>query len=214
MSGQVNPDELALYDLIWKRTVASQMADAKIATTTLRLGATATDGVATIFSASGTVVTFPGFPRVRGESRDDDDSGEQRRLPRLSQGDEVTIRALTAEGTLDKAACALGRRGDTAPRPSRSGASAVRRPGQHHRDPAGPGYVFKRGTALVTPAWLAFAVVALLRTTSAYCVDYDFTAELEGILDTIAGVNNRATSCRAFYYGGANRAVGGSGFTR
>ena len=97
VSGQVNPDELALYDLIWKRTVASQMADAKIATTTLRLGATTTDGVATIFSASGTVVTFPGFLAAYEESRDDDDSGEQRRLPRLSQGDEVTIRALTAE---------------------------------------------------------------------------------------------------------------------
>src|SRR5690606_20056272 len=75
VTSQLNPDELALYDLIWKRTVASQMADAKIATTTLRLGATTADGVATIFSASGTVVTFPGFLAAYEESRDDDDSG-------------------------------------------------------------------------------------------------------------------------------------------
>ena len=99
VTSQLNPDELALYDLIWKRTVASQMADAKIATTTLRLGATTADGVATIFSASGTVVTFPGFLAAYEESRDDDDSGDQRRLPRLSQGDEVTIRAGTPRST-------------------------------------------------------------------------------------------------------------------
>ncbi|HQR28751.1 MAG TPA: type I DNA topoisomerase, partial [Nocardioides sp.] len=102
VSSQLSPDELALYDLIWKRTVASQMADARIATTTLRLGATTGDGLATTFTASGTVVTFPGFLAAYEESRDDEDSGQQSRLPRLAQGDEVSIRALNAEAHATK----------------------------------------------------------------------------------------------------------------
>ncbi len=77
---ELNPDEMALYDLVWKRTVASQMADAKIATTTLRLAATTADGTDTLFTASGTVVTFPGFLAAYEESRDDDAANEQRRL--------------------------------------------------------------------------------------------------------------------------------------
>ena len=207
VSGQVNPDELALYDLIWKRTVASQMADAKIATTTLRLGATTTDGVATIFSASGTVVTFPGFLAAYEESRDDDDSGEQRRLPRLSQGDEVTIRALTAEEHSTKPPAryteatllkALEERGIGRPSTWSNIIGTL----------LDRGYVFKRGTAL-TPAWLAFAVVRLLEDHFGVLVDYDFTAELEGILDTIAGgEQSRNVVLGAFYYGGADPSGG------
>jgi len=203
VTSQLNPDELALYDLIWKRTVASQMADAKIATTTLRLGATTTDGVATIFSASGTVVTFPGFLAAYEESRDDDDSGEQRRLPRLSQGDEVTIRALTAEEHSTKPPAryteatllkALEERGIGRPSTWSNIIGTL----------LDRGYVFKRGTAL-TPAWLAFAVVRLLEDHFGVLVDYDFTAELEGILDTIAGgEQSRNVVLGAFYYGGAD----------
>ncbi|MFN8184908.1 MAG: type I DNA topoisomerase [Candidatus Nanopelagicales bacterium] len=201
VSSQVSADELALYDLIWKRTVASQMADAKIATTTLRLAATTSDGTATTFSASGTVVTFPGFLAAYEESRDDDDSGQQRRLPRLATGDEVTIRALNAEEHTTKPPAryteatllkALEERGIGRPSTWSNIIGTL----------LDRGYVFKRGTALV-PAWLAFAVVRLLEDHFGALVDYDFTAELEEILDTVAdGHQTRTFVLGTFYYGG------------
>ena len=201
VSSQLNPDELALYDLIWKRTVASQMADAKIATTTLRLAATTSEGIATVFSASGTVVTFPGFLAAYEESRDEEDSGQQRRLPRLAQGDEVTIRALNAEEHSTKPPAryteatllkALEERGIGRPSTWSNIIGTL----------LDRGYVFKRGTALV-PAWLAFAVVRLLEDHFSALVDYDFTAELEAILDTVAaGQQTRNVVLGAFYYGG------------
>ncbi|HQR79608.1 MAG TPA: type I DNA topoisomerase [Actinomycetota bacterium] len=201
VSSQLNPDELALYDLIWKRTVASQMADARIATTTLRLGATTADGIATAFSASGTVVTFPGFLAAYEESRDEGDSGEQRRLPRLAQGDEVTVRALNAEEHSTKPPAryteatllkALESRGIGRPSTWSNIIGTL----------LDRGYVFKRGTALV-PAWLAFAVVRLLEDHFGSLVDYDFTADLEEILDTVAaGQQSRTLVLGTFYFGG------------
>ncbi len=201
VSGELNPDELALYDLIWKRTVASQMADARVATTSLRLAASTTDGIATIFSASGTVVTFPGFLAAYEESRDDDDSGEQRRLPRLAVGDEVNVRALNAELHSTKPPAryteasllkALEERGIGRPSTWSNIIGTL----------LDRGYVFKRGSALV-PAWLAFAVVRLLEDHFASLVDYDFTAELEEILDTVAsGDQSRNLVLGTFYYGG------------
>ncbi len=201
VSSQVSADELALYDLIWKRTVASQMADAKIATTTLRLAATTADGTATMFSASGTVVTFPGFLAAYEESRDDDDSGQQRRLPRLATGDEVTVRALNAEEHTTKPPAryteatllkALEERGIGRPSTWSNIIGTL----------LDRGYVFKRGSALV-PAWLAFAVVRLLEDHFSALVDYDFTAELEQILDTVAdGHQSRTLVLGTFYYGG------------
>ncbi len=203
VASQVNPDELALYDLIWKRTVASQMADAKIATTTLRLAATTADGTATTFSASGTVVTFPGFLAAYEESRDDEDGGQQRRLPRLATGDEVTVRALTAEEHSTKPPAryteatllkALEERGIGRPSTWSNIIGTL----------LDRGYVFKRGTALV-PAWLAFAVVRLLEDHFSALVDYDFTAELEEILDTVAdGHQTRTFVLGTFYYGGVD----------
>ncbi|MCU0278904.1 MAG: type I DNA topoisomerase [Candidatus Nanopelagicales bacterium] len=203
VSRELNPDELALYDLIWKRTVASQMADARVATTSLRLAATTSDGVATIFSASGTVVTFPGFLAAYEESRDDDDSGEQRRLPRLAVGDEVNVRALNAELHATKPPAryteasllkALEERGIGRPSTWSNIIGTL----------LDRGYVFKRGSALV-PAWLAFAVVRLLEDHFSSLVDYDFTAELEEILDTVAsGDQSRNLVLGTFYYGGAD----------
>ena len=203
VSGELNPDELALYDLIWKRTVASQMADARVATTSLRLAASTSDGIATIFSASGTVVTFPGFLAAYEESRDDDDSGEQRRLPRLAVGDEVNVRALNAELHSTKPPAryteasllkALEERGIGRPSTWSNIIGTL----------LDRGYVFKRGSALV-PAWLAFAVVRLLEDHFSSLVDYDFTAELEEILDTVAsGDQSRNLVLGTFYYGGAD----------
>src|SRR5215204_3662909 len=93
-------DELALYDLIWKRTLASQMADARGMTVSLRLGATSSSGTDAEFSASGTVITFRGFLAAYEESRDDDApvAAEERPLPHLQAGDEVRALELEAEG--------------------------------------------------------------------------------------------------------------------
>src|SRR3954454_24662450 len=101
VSGQLRGDEFRLYELIWKRTVASQMADARGSTATVRLGATAADGRACEFSASGTVITFRGFLAAYEEGRDDDRSGsddEQRRLPVMAAGDPLDARELHADG--------------------------------------------------------------------------------------------------------------------
>jgi DNA topoisomerase-1 len=207
VSGELNPDELALYELVWKRTIASQMTDAKVATTTLRLAATTADGMATIFTASGTVVTFPGFLAAYEESRDDDASGEQRRLPHLAEGDAITIRALTAEDHRTKPPAryteasllkALEERGIGRP----STWSAI------IGTLLDRGYVFKRGSALV-PAWLAFAVVRLLEDHFGSLVDYGFTARLEEILDVVAsGDESRSVVLGTFYFGGDDPAGG------
>ena len=207
VSGEVNHDELALYELVWKRTIASQMTDAKVATTTLRLAATTSDGVATLFTASGTVVTFPGFLAAYEESRDDDAAAEQRRLPHLAQGDAITIRALTAEDHSTKPPAryteasllkALEERGIGRP----STWSAI------IGTLLDRGYVFKRGSALV-PAWLAFAVVRLLEDHFSSLVDYGFTARLEEILDVVAsGDESRSVVLGTFYFGGDDPAGG------
>ena len=207
VSGEVNHDELALYELVWKRTIAAQMTDAKVATTTLRLAATTSDGVATLFTASGTVVTFPGFLAAYEESRDDDAAAEQRRLPHLAQGDAITIRALTAEDHSTKPPAryteasllkALEERGIGRP----STWSAI------IGTLLDRGYVFKRGSALV-PAWLAFAVVRLLEDHFSSLVDYGFTARLEEILDVVAsGDESRSVVLGTFYFGGDDPAGG------
>jgi DNA topoisomerase-1 len=203
----LNPDERALYELIWKRTVASQMADAKIATTTVRLAATTVDGTDTTFTASGTVITFPGFLAAYEESRDDEDGAQQRRLPRLSTGDEVQIRALNPE--------------DHATKPPARYTEATLLKALEDRGIGRPstwssiigtlldrGYVFKRGSALV-PAWLAFAVVRLLEDHFTGLIDYDFTARMEEVLDVVArGDESRSVVLGRFYYGDADQFAG------
>ncbi|BAS10791.1 DNA topoisomerase 1 [Arthrobacter sp. Hiyo4] len=102
MAKQLSGDEFRLYELIWKRTVASQMGDAKGSTATIRLGAVATDGRDAEFSASGTVITFPGFLAAyeegKDESRGDDDSDEARRLPNVAKDDALTASDILAVG--------------------------------------------------------------------------------------------------------------------
>jgi len=208
VAGELSRDELALYDLIWKRTVASQMADARGQTVTVRIGATADDGRDAVFSTSGTVITFRGFLAAYEEGRDEDESGKggsgedvrERRLPRLSAGDTVDVVSLEPDGhatspparytepTLVRAMEELG-----IGRPSTYASilgTIIDR-----------GYVFKRGSALV-PTWLAFSVVALLEKHFGSLVDYDFTAEMEEDLDRIAGGETRGVDwLRQFYFG-------------
>ncbi len=205
---ELNRDELALYDLIWKRTLASQMADARGLTVTLRLGAESASGRDAEFSASGTVITFRGFLAAYEESRDDDTEREEERpLPHLKPGDELQALELEPEGhatspparyTEASLVQALEERGIGRPSTYASILGTI----------LDRGYVFKRGTALV-PSFLAFAVTGLLEQHFTRLVDYDFTAKMEDDLDRIAaGDQERVDWLRHFYYGGAEGDAG------
>ena len=206
---ELSPDELALYDLIWKRTVASQMTDARGFTVTVRAGATAADRRDAEFSVSGTVITHRGFLAAYEEGRDEDGSGvagaeeAERRLPPLKAGDPLTLLGLDPEGhatqppprfteaTLVKA---LEERGIGRPSTYASIMGTI----------LDRGYVWKRGGALV-PSFLAFSVVTLLEKHFGELVDYDFTARMEQVLDSVAdGDAERLDTLRRFYYGYAD----------
>jgi DNA topoisomerase-1 len=206
IAGEVSRDEQALYDLIWKRTVASQMADARGQTVTVRIGATASDGRDAEFSTSGTIITFRGFLAAYEEGRDDEDSNEregsdrERRLPQMRTGDALSVIELLPDGhstspparyTEPTLVRAMEERGIGRPSTYASILGTI----------VDRGYVFKRGSALV-PSWLAFSVIALLEKHFGSLVDYDFTAEMEEDLDRIAGGQQaRVAWLRRFYYG-------------
>lgn len=203
LSSELDRDEQRLYDLIWKRTVASQMADAKYETTTVTI-AVAADGQNAEFTASGTVYTFKGFLEAyeegRDEKRGDADAAENQSLPAVAVGDELAVSDAEAKGHR------------TNPKPRYTEASLVKvleekgigRPSTFASIPEtilDRGYAVKRGQALV-PTWLAFSVVRLLEEHFAELVDYDFTAALEDDLDTIArGEQNRVEWLKSFYFG-------------
>jgi len=203
LSGELDREEQRLYDLIWKRTVASQMSDAKYETTTVTIAVEA-DGQTAEFTASGTVYTFKGFLEAyeegRDEKRSDADAAENQSLPAVSVGDELAVSAAEAKGHR------------TTPKPRYTEASLVKvleekgigRPSTFATIPEtilDRGYAVKRGQALV-PTWLAFSVVRLLEEHFAELVDYDFTAALEDDLDTIArGEQNRVEWLKSFYFG-------------
>ena len=102
VSKELTGDEFLLYELIWKRTVASQMVNAQVATTTIKFGAQAADGKDAEFSSSGTVVIFPGFKAALDDIASDDDKEEDRQLPALSEGQKLTAKELTPEGHVTK----------------------------------------------------------------------------------------------------------------
>jgi DNA topoisomerase-1 len=209
VAGELRGDEFALYELIWKRTVASQMADARGSTATVKLGATLADGRQVEFSASGTVITFRGFLAAYEEGRDEDrnrgEGDEERRLPKLSEG--VAIRVVRAE--------ADGH--ETTPPPRYTEATLVKameekgigRPSTYASTVGtiqDRGYVNTRGSALI-PTWLAFAVTRLLEEHFTELVDYDFTASMEEDLDRIAGGDmQRVRWLERFYFGSGNGA--------
>src|SRR6266576_3677501 len=210
----LSPDEHALYELIWMRTIASQMKDAQGQTVSLRIAADSSTGEAVEFGASGTVITFRGFLAAYEEGRDDDraaqEDDEERRLPNLAEGDSVELRALEPQGH------------ETSPPARYTEATLVRtleelgigRPSTYASilgTILDRGYVFKRGTALV-PAFLAFSVVALLEKHFGRLVDYDFTASMEDDLDRIAaGDEHRVEWLGRFYFGdGPGAAEGGA----
>jgi DNA topoisomerase I len=204
---ELDRDEHALYELVWQRTVASQMADARGQTVTLRLGATAAAGEDAEFGVSGTVITFRGFLAAYEEGRDEDpDDGEERRLPPLKQGDAVEALSLEPQGhettpparyteaTLVKA---LEDRGIGRPSTYASILSTI----------VDRGYVVKKGTALV-PTFLAFAVTQLLEEHYSRLVDYNFTARMEDDLDRIAAGEEERVAWLSRFYRGQNSEPG------
>jgi DNA topoisomerase-1 len=217
VAGQLRGDEFRLYELIWKRTVASQMADARGSTATVRL--TARPAAPAVlpsqggggplrvaeaeFSASGTVITFRGFLAAYEEGRDlerNAESEDQRRLPELRAGQPLDVRELTADGH------------QTSPPPRYTEASLIKaleergigRPSTYAATISvilDRGYVITKSNALV-PTWLAFSVTRLLEEHFGRLVDYDFTAAMEEDLDKIAaGQEDRSRWLSRFYFG-------------
>jgi len=211
LARELTGDELRLYELIWQRTVASQMADARGVTASVRLGAQTADGTDAEFSATGKVITFPGFLRAYVEGSDDPDAeleSTERRLPRVSVGDGLGVDRLEAQGHT------------TSPPARYTEASLVKqleelgigRPSTYASiisTVQDRGYVWKKGSALV-PTWLAFAVIGLLERHFARLVDYGFTASMEDDLDHIAdGGENSVAWLTRFYFGSADGKEGG-----
>lgn len=203
VSGQLSGDEFRLYELIWKRTVASQMADAKGTTTSVTLDVEG-KGRTAQFGASGTIITFRGFLAAYEEGRDQSRYAEHddkdKRLPQMKEGQQLTAAQYTPNGH------------ETTPPPRYTEASLVRaleergigRPSTYAATISviqDRGYVEKKGTALV-PSWLAFSVVRLLEEHFGKLVDYEFTADMEAGLDRIAAGNtDRVHWLSDFYYG-------------
>ncbi|WP_238999400.1 type I DNA topoisomerase [Segeticoccus rhizosphaerae] len=214
VAGELRGEEFALYELVWKRTVASQMADARGSTATVRLGATLSDGRTVEFSASGTVITFRGFLAAYEEGRDEEtlarsaQEAEERRLPKLSEGVALDVLRAEADGH------------ETSPPARYTEATLVRameekgigRPSTYAATVGtiqDRGYVRNRGSALI-PTWLAFAVTRLLEEHFSTLVDYDFTASMEEDLDQIAGgQRERVEWLERFYFGDEAQSVEG-----
>ena len=208
---EVDGDDFRLYELIWQRTVASQMADARGTTVSVRIAGTAATGEEVTFASSGRTITFPGFLKAYVETVDDQAGGEaddaESRLPELTEGQALTAAELTPEGhttnppsrftepSLIKTLEDLG-----IGRPS-TYASIIKTIQDR-------GYVWKKGQALV-PSWIAFAVIGLLEHHFGRLVDYDFTAAMEDELDSIAaGTQQRTDWLSGFYFGGAQGSRG------
>ena len=203
IGAEVGPDEARLYDLIWKRTLASQMADAVGVTVSAKLAATTADHVKAVFSTSGRTITFPGFLRAYVQGADDPESDLDDReeiLPPLTEGDALAAQRLEPTGH------------ETRPPARYTEASLIQRleelgvgrPSTYASIMStiqDRGYVWKRGTALV-PTFTAFGVVTLLERHFPNLVDYAFTAQMEDDLDRIAaGEEQTLPYLTAFYFG-------------
>ncbi len=208
LGAAVGRDEANLYELIWKRAVASQMADARLSRTSLEITATAADGDY-VFTASGKAVTFAGFLRAYVEGSDDPSAelGDQETvLPRLTIGDEVSAEGPLALAALD------AKSHETSPPARYTDASLVKR---LEEDGIGRpstyasiistierrGYVWRQGKALV-PTFTAYAVTHLLKEHFAALVELGFTGQIEENLDEIAkGERDRDSFLATFYNG-------------
>jgi DNA topoisomerase-1 len=200
-------DQFRLYELVWMRTISSQMKDAEGFSITVKINAQPSQGESCTFVASGRTITFYGFLKAYVESVEETDGhtdDEQTRLPRLLSGQSLRPESVAASGH------------ETRPPARYTEPSLVAkleeleigRPSTYAtiiRTITARDYVFKKGTALV-PTWLAFAVTRLLEEHFPRLVDYAFTAEMEDVLDEIAdGHAERLTVLTNFYFGDDNR---------
>jgi DNA topoisomerase-1 len=208
---ELEGDDFRLYELIWQRTVASQMADARGTTLSLRITGVSGDRQV-VFSASGRTITFPGFLKAYVETVDELAGGEaddaERRLPHLREGQRLDATEVNPD------------RHSTNPPPRYTEASLVRaleelgigRPSTYSsiiKTIQDRGYVYKKGSALV-PSWVAFAVTGLLEQHFGRLVDYEFTAAMEDGLDEIAAGHEHRTNWLSNFYFGGDYGVPGS----
>ncbi len=205
---ELSTEEFRLYELIWRRTIASQMTDAVGTSMSVRIRAVSVNTEECDFGATGKTITDPGFLKAYVESSDDEEAeaeDAERRLPTLVKDQPLRADALNPVGH------------STAPPARYTEASLVKaleelgigRPSTYASIMAtiqDRGYVFKRGQALV-PSFVAFAVVNLLEQHFPKLVDYQFTATMEDELDEIAGGSSAAVDfLTAFYFGGGTGA--------
>jgi DNA topoisomerase I len=209
LADELRPNELALYRLIWQRTLASQMSDTNGTTVTVKMG-TVSAGTAPAdceFSASGTTISFPGYRQVYQEIADENEDEKEALLPALKVGDSVAIESITANGH------------NTSPPARYTEPTLVKRLEEEgigrpstYASILGTiinrGYVWKKGQALV-PSWTAFAVVRLLKDHFTTLIDFKFTAIVEEELDEIAmGTRDRDKWLHEFYFGNGQELPG------
>ncbi|WP_372476720.1 type I DNA topoisomerase [Pseudonocardia terrae] len=201
---EVDGDDFRLYELIWQRTVASQMADARGTTVSVRVNGTAATGEDVVFASSGRTITFPGFLKAYVETIEEGSGGQaddaESRLPQLTEGQALTAAELTPEGHSTNPPARF-----TEPSlVSKLEELGIGRPSTYAsiiKTIQDRGYVWKKGSALV-PSWVAFAVVGLLEHHFGRLVDYDFTAAMEDELDAISSGNlTRNAWLTGFYFG-------------
>ena len=215
---ELRGEEFRMYELIWKRTVASQMADAAGTTSTVRIGAKSANGHAVEFSASGTIITFPGFLAAYEETREKDRYEDEAavvddkdaRLPQLDSGQAVAADGL--EPVMHS----------TTPPPRFTQGSMIKeledrkfgRPSTYASTVdliVARGYVRVVNQTLI-PTWISFSIVSLMEQHFGWLIDYDFTADMEADLDKIAsGSLDRTQWLEKFYFGagsGEGRAEG------
>ena len=202
LNGELASGELRLYELIWKRTIASQMEDALGESLNVKLSVTSAKNENVEFSASGRTITFAGYLRAYVEGSDDPEASkddQESPLPVLKEGQVIPLEKIEAKGHT------------TTPPARYTEASLVKkleelgigRPSTYASimGTLQAKYVWKKGTALI-PNWEAFAVVRLMEKHFDGLVDYAFTAEMENDLDTIAsGEAERVPYLKSFYFG-------------
>ena len=209
LADELRPNELALYRLIWQRTLASQMSDTNGTTVTVKMG-TISAGTAPAdceFSASGTTISFAGYRQVYQEIAEENEDEKEALLPALKVGDSVGIESIAANGH------------NTSPPARYTEPTLVKRLEEEgigrpstYASILGTiinrGYVWKKGQALV-PSWTAFAVVRLLKDHFTTLIDFKFTAIVEEELDEIAmGTRDRDKWLHEFYFGNGQELPG------
>jgi len=211
LEGALDADEFKVYELIWKRTMASQMVDARVLRTSLEIEAQGAGNEKAIFTASGKAIEFAGFRRAYVEGSDDPAAELEEQeaiLPQCKVGDRIHRDGSTPITLHDAAA----KRHETSPPARFTEASLIKeleRLGIGRPSTYAPtiativrrGYVFRQSKALV-PSFTAFAVTKLLREHFGDFVESDFTAEMEDDLDEISrGEREWIAFLRQFYYG-------------